>query len=191
MTPRIWSGVLQSDAGWWRAHMALPEIILHHIPDAKCGVEVGVAFGSGTVWLLRLIPAMTVLAVDPFAAYDPDDGLTELMENHGDDLHEFVCARLAGEFPGRAKVVRMPSLEAASIVADASQDFVFIDADHRYEAVRDDIAAWLPKVRPGGLICGHDFGNGFPGVERAVAEQLAGYVVNVHRGSTIWFARVT
>jgi len=56
--------------------------------------------------------------------------------------------------------------------------------------VRDDIAAWLPKVRSGGLICGHDYGTGFPGVERAVQEMLTGGEVNVHRGSTIWFSRV-
>ena len=35
-------------------------------------------------------------------------------------------------------------------------DFVFIDGDHRYESVRRDIQAWLPKVRPGGIMGGHD-----------------------------------
>lgn len=190
MTPRIWRELLESDAGWWRAHMALPDIVAHHIPQPTSGVEVGVACGSMTVWLLRLLPSLSMTSVDPFAAYDPNDGLTELMTHHGDNLHRFVSARLENEFPTRSRLLRLPSLEAASLVADASQDFVFIDADHRYEAVRDDIAAWLPKIRPGGLICGHDFGNGFPGVERAVAEQLAGRQVAVHRGSTIWLSRV-
>jgi hypothetical protein len=190
MNTRILSGVLQSDAGWWRAHMALPAIVRQELPALRSGVEVGVAFGSMSIWLLRLIPELSMIAVDPFAPYDPSDGMTELMENHGDDLHEFVCSRLSSEFPDRSRVLRLHSTEAAALIADGSQDFVFIDADHRYEAVRDDLAAWLPKVRGGGLICGHDYSNGFPGVNRAVSEKLQGRVVHVHGPSTIWFSRV-
>lgn len=48
-------------------------------------------------------------------------------------------------------------------------DLVFLDADHDYEAVEADIAAWAPHVRPGGILCGHDYG-GFEGVTRAVDE---------------------
>ncbi|MFK4509240.1 class I SAM-dependent methyltransferase [Bradyrhizobium daqingense] len=48
------------------------------------------------------------------------------------------------------------SCDAASFVAESAFDLVFVDADHRYKTVVADIAAWLPKVKPGGIICGHD-----------------------------------
>lgn len=49
-------------------------------------------------------------------------------------------------------------------------DFVFIDGNHTYEYVRKDIELYWPKVRSGGFISGHDFGEGFPGVVQAVTE---------------------
>ncbi len=48
------------------------------------------------------------------------------------------------------------SEQAAAMMAPGAFDLVFIDADHSYQAVRDDIAAWRSKVRPGGILCGHD-----------------------------------
>lgn len=45
----------------------------------------------------------------------------------------------------------------ASIVKDDVADFIFIDADHRYSSVRNDLLNWYPKLKKGGLICGHDF----------------------------------
>lgn len=70
---------------------------------------------------------------------------------------------------------RMPSIEAAATYADNSLDFVFIDADHSYEAVRADIIAWWPKVKSGGIISGHDYHMGAPGVINA-SNELLGYV---------------
>jgi predicted O-methyltransferase YrrM len=53
----------------------------------------------------------------------------------------------------------MPSLKAAELVADATFDMVFIDGDHSYSSTAPDIAAWRKKVKPGGILCGHDCEN--------------------------------
>ena len=60
---------------------------------------------------------------------------------------------------------------------DKTFDLIFIDADHRYEAVKKDIENWLPKLKKGGTICGHDYGN-WEGVGRAVNEKWSGVRVN-------------
>lgn len=71
----------------------------------------------------------------------------------------------------RIEVRRESSLEAAESFDDASCDFVFIDASHEYEDVRDDLVAWYPKVKSGGVLAGHDYH--WPGVSRAVKEFTA------------------
>ena len=65
--------------------------------------------------------------------------------------------------------VRMPSLDAVDLYEDSSLDFVFIDASHEYEDVKKDILAWLPKVKIGGILAGHDYYT-FGGVTQAVDE---------------------
>ena len=63
----------------------------------------------------------------------------------------------------------MISIEASKLYEDNSLDFVFIDASHEYEDVKADILSWLPKVKIGGILAGHDY-NTFEGVNRAVDE---------------------
>ena len=70
---------------------------------------------------------------------------------------------------------RMTSVEAAKTYEDQSLDFVFIDADHSYESVKEDIIAWFPKVKYGGIISGHDYHMGAPGVMIA-SNELFGFV---------------
>lgn len=80
------------------------------------------------------------------------------------------------------------SVDVAPRVSDASLDVCFIDGDHKYEAVVADITSWLPKMKPGALICGHDFTNKC-GVEPAVRELFPGRFDQVP-ATSIWFARV-
>lgn len=74
--------------------------------------------------------------------------------------------------------VRMTSLEAATRYKDLSLDFVFLDGDHGYEAVKADIQAWLPKLKPGAILGGHDYSLDWPDVMRA-ANETFGYVRTV------------
>jgi len=69
--------------------------------------------------------------------------------------------------------VQKDSVLASENFKDSFFDLVFIDADHSYDSVKKDILAWLPKVKRGGVLCGHDYGNPeHGGVEKAVKELL-------------------
>ena len=74
--------------------------------------------------------------------------------------------------------IRMASVKAAALYQDNSLDLVFIDADHEYKSVREDILAWLPKVKSGGVIAGDDYDNTFPGVIKATNELLKPLKIN-------------
>jgi predicted O-methyltransferase YrrM len=77
--------------------------------------------------------------------------------------------------------VRKPSVEAAKELG--AVDMVFIDGAHDYDNVKADIEAWLPKVNPGGMICGHDYEYS-EGVKQAVQELLPAAVII--SGTDIW-----
>jgi len=72
---------------------------------------------------------------------------------------------------------RMKTDDAVHLFEDGSLDGVFIDADHEYDAVRRDIENWLPKVRKGGILAGHDYHETWPGVIKAVNEFFNDFTV--------------
>ena len=79
------------------------------------------------------------------------------------------------------------SSEAAAWIDDESLDAVFIDANHTYAALSADLRAWMPKVRRGGLVSGHDFSIFFHGVVQAVLEVLPEEVTLQLAADTVWF----
>ena len=87
----------------------------------------------------------------------------------GRNIYSEFCGNLercsVGEF---VRPIRDDSATAATRYDDGSLDFVFIDADHTYEAVKRDISAWWPKVKSGGVLAGHDYDE--TGVKKAVDE---------------------
>jgi hypothetical protein len=123
--------------------------------------EVGVWTGAGTKIFSRYF--LKIFAVDPWEAGPEIAGLHDMKRVEG---------IFDGRFIGNGKVVKvkLPSVRAANTIDDESLDMVYIDAIHAYEGVKTDILAWLPKVRKGGFLCGHDYEKRFPGVKAAVDE---------------------
>lgn len=115
---------------------------------AEIGVDKGILFGM----LLKECPNLHLIGVDLFP----------------DRVRSHRVFDYAQQYAERARLIEGDSAASAAEIPDGSLDFVFIDADHSYEAVRRDIAAWRSKVTPGGWFGGHDYSPKFPGVIRAV-----------------------
>jgi hypothetical protein len=79
------------------------------------------------------------------------------------------------------------SKDEAAKVLDGSVDFVYIDANHTYDCVKEDIGLWAPKVRSGGILGGHDYIVDTPDVIRAV-DEVFGEPMHVF-GDTSWIVR--
>lgn len=122
------------------------------------GVELGV--GSGLLMRRLLGAGIEMVGVDLGRRED----------------RRFMQEEIAREFPEACRMLWMPTAEAADLVEDGWADFVFIDAAHSYDAVRDDIARWQSKVRAGGWFGGHDYHSAHSGVIRAVDEAFGARV---------------
>jgi predicted O-methyltransferase YrrM len=86
--------------------------------------------------------------------------------------------------------LRMHSIDAARECQRSGRTFdsIFIDADHNYAECKADIEAWQSLLKPGGLICGHDYWTQDVGVMDAVNEVFEGRH-SVVPGTRIWFFR--
>ena len=82
------------------------------------------------------------------------------------------------------KDIKESSWKASEKFKDGSVDFLFIDADHKYESVVKDIKSWLPKMKKGGMISGHDFHQPTAGVKKAVEELIPDYKLGTDH---IWY----
>jgi hypothetical protein len=129
------------------------------LPNASSFLEVGVQHGNFAQIILNTWKNLrTYVAVDPWKTwpakvyYDIANNVQAIQ----DHIHLQFLFDIQ-KYGSKVFVLRMESLEAAAVVADESVDVVYLDAMHHYYAVKLDIEAWWPKVKPGGLLSGHDY----------------------------------
>jgi hypothetical protein len=168
--------------------------------DIIYGVEVGIWRGVLSETLLGRLPNLFLIMVDRWSpppigeSYQRSGSkMAQCDQAKFDKVYKEACKRVE-KYPKRYEILRMTSEEAAKIIRPEIMDFVFIDADHSYEGTKADILAWQPKLKPGGLICGHDYGKPQKGTEKgavkeAVDEIFKDYKIEFDRDST-WFVRL-
>ncbi len=112
------------------------------------------------------------------------------------ELHYQRAVAVVDTHPGRVTIHHKDSVDAARDFDDGALDLVFLDADHSYKGVKRDIAAWLPKVKRGGWLGGHDYYNhigpdfDFTGVDRAVDELARNFGVKIEEDLNFtWWTR--
>lgn len=118
------------------------------------GVELGVQYGAFSLEILKYWKGK-LLCIDPWE------------ELGYDEIYEIAKQRL-----GEDRLVKLHSIDAVKHFKDESLDFIYIDACHYYNYVKQDIEIWYPKIRKGGIISGHDYTNEVEsgGVIKAVDE---------------------
>jgi len=105
-------------------------------------------------------------AIDPWTLYPPSH--PPYTEEEWIKMYENVC-KVMVEYK-QLRVLKFTSVKAASLFPDKYFDFVYIDANHSYKTICEDIHAWLPKIKDGGIMGGHDYN--YKGVRHAVSEIL-------------------
>lgn len=148
------------------------------------GVELGAHVGETTAYLLGNCPKLNLTVVDAFQKQPWNNGPQDYMHWNFDAIRERFLNRASPFFEEQRLVLLQEwTREAVKGIPDGSQDFVFFDADHGYEATCAEILRWAPKVRSGGMLFGHDYD--WDSVRRAVADTLGN--INHWEPDNVWW----
>jgi len=132
--------------------VALPEIL--NQMGAKTGVEIGVFKAQFTRVLLENWPG-TMYMIDPWRPLG-DEYIDASNHQHHQTAYAEAMDNIKG-FENRAFMLRGLGEELVNMFEDESLDFVYIDGNHAYDYVKQDMEMWWPKLKKGGLFAGHDY----------------------------------
>ena len=163
--------------GWFNFQEVYDKLY-NEAADGDIIVEVGALLGASAIYMGSKIQKgnkfLTLMCVDKWefdGEYDPmvKKHIVAYPKEKDMTMYEMFEANVAAYNLGRIVLpVVSDSVLAAKNMPAGSVFAVFIDASHDYESVKEDIIAWLPKVRSGGYICGHDYSKQFLSVVQAV-----------------------
>lgn len=167
--------------GWFNEEW-LYDRMISRVREPATVVEVGCWLGKSTAYCARRIlecgTRIAFYAVDTWEGTPNEPALMEAARSAGGSVfHMFRQNMEDAGVLACIQPMQMTSVAAAAQFAAGTIDFVFIDADHSTAAVQADIAAWLPKIKPGGVLAGHDW-NTYGSVQQGVRSMLgANFVV--------------
>jgi predicted O-methyltransferase YrrM len=153
--------------GWFN-HQAAYDYLLANMSKDGTFVELGAWLGKSSSYLCDKATGQNIFIVDSFK------GTAEYLDSYyklakTDDIYNLFTENMGER---KYTAIKATSKAAARKFKAESLDVVFIDLDHSYEAVKEDIKLWLPKVKKGGYIAGDDYHENWKGVIQAVDELL-------------------
>lgn len=152
--------------GWFN-YKNVYNFLVTKVPDDGIFVECGAWLGSSSSYLCDIAQdRIKVFIVDTWKGSPDELNSTHRLATTTDIFKIFIDNMGERSFTP----IRMDSCEASLQFNNESCDVVYIDMTHTYEAVKRDIECWLPKVKIGGYIAGHDYAFYAPGVIKAVDE---------------------
>jgi len=132
-------------------------------------VEIGVREGKNAIEMLKNLNIKMLYLVDSYEVYQ--DGLKYKATEYYQDIWYKNMFYYMEDYQDKTTLVTKPSMFAVTLFGDTSLDYVYIDANHSFDHVKADIEAWSVKIKQGGIMGGHDYGNpDYPGVEEAVKQ---------------------
>lgn len=131
---------------------------LVYMPKNAVVAEIGVQEGSFSGFIVRHTNPQKLFLIDCWEHQDPqvfDDPDANVEQAKQDKLYKDVQNKFAQN--PNVVVLKKYSKDAADMFQDEYFDWVYIDSNHAYWAIKEDLALWWPKVKKGGFICGHDY----------------------------------
>ena len=141
------------------------------------GAEIGVQRGDFSSIIRNTWETGKIHLIDRWSYEEDYNDVARLSYREQLNNYLYVVNRFAEDFS--MHIYRMDSVEASRHFPDGYFDWIYIDADHSYNGCKRDLESWYPKLKKGGLFCGHDYLNGIIpagdfGVKSAVDEFISG-----------------
>jgi hypothetical protein len=170
---------------WLYGEKDYRDCILSRVPRNSVCAELGVYSGDFSQLILKTVRPKKLHLVDPWKfELDPAyagswyGGPTGQSQSNMDAIYESVTRRFRSAVEsGAVELHRYTSAECCSRFPDNYFDWIYVDGNHQYQFVKQDLEMYLPKIKPRGLVAGDDYGNpGWwqDGVTKAVDEALGG-----------------
>ena len=156
------------------------ELVSSLIKPGDVGAEIGVCMGTFAYYVLAPKQPSKLYLIDPWEyglQRDVELNPTPEKQSKRDVEYETVAKLFASH--SNVEIVRQKAEDAAASFPDRFFDYVYIDGEHSYEAIKRDLANYFPKVKVGGYLIGDDYG--WTGIAKGVQEFLA-----EHQGQLLW-----
>lgn len=171
IAPKVYLGSLLNEQ---LLNRPFTKVIKQATKSSLTGAEIGTAEGLNAKRVCDFLNIKMLYLIDPY--------LSETGKIHQKHAHQ-----LLKDYP--VTFIQKTSERANSMFMDNSLDFVYIDGNHNFSYVKKDLELYYTKIKPNGIICGHDFSGRYLGVVKAVMQFAEKNKLDLNTGQIDWWIK--